>query len=49
MSEVEKLKVQLEYLKGQHFGAGATFQQLGEWMLEIAKLNLAIAELALKK
>lgn len=44
-SEIESLQRRL--LKDMKPGDGSTFMQLGEWMIEIGKLNLEIASRAL--
>lgn len=49
MSEIEKLRAQLESLKCLQPGAGSTLTNVGHWLVEIGKLNLAIAELMLPK
>lgn len=48
MSELERLKAQLEYLMNQKIGMGSSPSDLGYWLLEIGKLNLEIAALLMK-
>jgi len=46
---LEDLRQRLDFLKMQEPGRGAQIADVGFWLLQIAELNLAIAEFAMRQ